>query len=46
MAQCTVAGNRELPALPTEELRELKHALDMSSTNTGIHPKNLSSFGK
>ena len=29
MVECTVAGERELPALPTEELRQPKHALHM-----------------
>lgn len=29
MAMCTVSGNRELPALPTKELQQLKHTLFM-----------------
>ena len=29
MVKCTVAGSRELPALLSEELRRLKHALLM-----------------
>ena len=29
MVQCTIAGERDLPGLPAEELRQLKHALYM-----------------
>ena len=29
MARCTVAGERELPGLPTDELQRLKHTIFM-----------------